>query len=77
MLVSGGIQGRYICLTDRMLLLKGQSCHGVKNVRENNSAAVCANSDGSDKWMLIVVGKSLKLHCFKNIKKASCEILHK
>jgi len=52
-----------------MLILKCQSCHGVKNVRGNNSLTVCVNSDGNNKWMLIVVGKSLKLYCFKNTKK--------
>jgi len=51
-----------------MLILKGQSCHGVKNGRENNNATVGVNNDGNDKWMPIVVGKSLKLHCFKNTK---------
>jgi hypothetical protein len=34
---------------------------------------VCVNSDGNDKWMPIVVGKSLKLHCFKNTKKLPVE----
>jgi hypothetical protein len=31
------------------------------------------NSDGNDKQVLIVVGKSLKPHCFKNKQKTSCE----
>jgi hypothetical protein len=37
---------------------------------------VCVNSDGNDKWMPIMVGESLKLHCFKHTNKLPMK-LHK
>jgi len=45
--------------------------------RGNNSPTVCVNGDDSDKWMLIVVGKSLKLYCFKDTKKGLCVTVHR
>jgi hypothetical protein len=66
----------YKCLPDRTLKLKGQSCHGEKSAKERITVLLCVNSDGSDKQVSIVVGKSMKPHCFKNIKKL-CEILCK
>jgi hypothetical protein len=56
-------------LLDRTLALKGESCHGGKSAENRITVLLCVNSDGSDKQGPIVVGKSLKPHCFKNIKK--------
>jgi hypothetical protein len=58
----------YNCLLDRMLTLKGCSCHGGK-VPKRITVLLCVNSDGSDKQVRIMVGKSMKPCCFKNIKK--------
>jgi hypothetical protein len=30
---------------------------------------LCINSDGLDKWVPITIGQSVKLQCFKNVKK--------
>jgi hypothetical protein len=49
--------------------LKGESCHGGKSATNWITVLLCVNSDSSDKQGPIVVGKSLKPRCFKNIKK--------
>jgi hypothetical protein len=67
----------YNCLLDRTLALKGHSCHGGKSAKERITVLLCVKSDGSNKQVPIVVGKSMKPHYFKNIKKISCEILRK
>lgn len=57
------------CLPDRTLALKGESCHGGKSAKERLTVLLCTNSDGSDKQVPIVIGKSAKPRCFKNVKK--------
>jgi len=53
----------------------------LKSQREDSSTTVfvcvCVNNDGSDKQVLIVVGKSLKPHCFQNKQETSCVKLYK
>ena len=33
----------------------------------------CANMDGSEKHKLLVIGKSVKPYCFKNVKSLPCQ----
>jgi hypothetical protein len=40
--------------------LKGESCHGGKNSKERLTVLLSVNSDGSDKQVPIVIGKSPK-----------------
>jgi hypothetical protein len=56
-------------LPDRTLAYKGQSCHGGKYSKDRLAVLLCVNSDGSDKQVSIMTGKSLKPRCFKNVKK--------
>ena len=58
-------------LPDRTLAYKGESCHGGKHskYRLRLTVLLCVNSDGSDKQVPIVIGKSPKPRCFKNVKK--------
>jgi len=56
-------------LPDRTLAYKGESCHGGKHSNDRLIVPLCVNSDGSDKQVPIVIGKSPKPRCFKNIKK--------
>ena len=56
------------CLPDRTLALKGESCHGGKSAKERLTVLLCANSDGTDKRVPVVIGKSAKPRCFKNVK---------
>jgi hypothetical protein len=37
------------CLPDRMLALKGETCHGRKSAKEQLMILLCTNSDDSDK----------------------------
>jgi hypothetical protein len=48
-----------------MLTLKGRSCHRGKIAKERITVLLCVNSDGSDKQVPIVVGKSMKPCCLK------------
>jgi hypothetical protein len=41
--------------------------HDLRKTREK-LVLLCVNSDGSDKQVPIVIGKSPKPRCFKNIK---------
>jgi hypothetical protein len=43
----------------------------TRSSKDSGKVAVllCVNSDGSDKEVPIVIGKSPKTRCFKNIKK--------
>jgi hypothetical protein len=45
-----------------------ESCHGGKNCNRL-TVLLCVNSDGNDKQVPIVIGKSPKQRCFKNVKK--------
>jgi len=56
-------------LPDRTLVYKGESCHGGKHSKDRLNVLLCVNSDGSDKQVPIVIGKSPKPRCFKNVKK--------
>jgi hypothetical protein len=56
-------------LPDRTLVYKGESFHGGKHSKDRLTVLLCVNSDGSDRQVLIVIGKSPKPKCFKNVKK--------
>ena len=56
-------------LPDRTLACKGESCHGGKHSKDRLTVLLCVNSDGSDKQVQIVIGKSPKPRCFKNVEK--------
>jgi hypothetical protein len=56
-------------LPERTLAYKGETCHGGKHSKDRLTLLLCVNSDGSDKQLLIVIGKSSKPRCFKDGKK--------
>jgi hypothetical protein len=56
-------------LPDRTLVYKEESCHGGKHSKYRLTVLLCVKSDVSDKQVLIVIGKSPKPRCFKNVKK--------
>ena len=56
-------------LPARTLAYKGESCHGRKHSKDRLTVLLCVNSDGSDKQVPTVIGKSQKPKCFKNVKK--------
>jgi hypothetical protein len=64
----------YNVLPNRTLALKGESCHGGKNSKDRLTDLLCVNSDESDKQVSIVIGKSPKPRCLKNVKKITHQI---
>lgn len=58
----------YKLLPDQTLKFKNEKCVGGKLSKERLTVFVCANMDGSEKRKLLVIGKSLKPRCFKNVK---------
>jgi hypothetical protein len=53
---------------DRTLKFKGGKCVGGKLSKDRITVLVCANSDGTEKMKLLVIGKSKNPRCFKNVK---------
>lgn len=58
----------YRMLPDKTMCFKGDSCHGGKQSKEQITAMVCSNMDGSEKLPLLVIGKYERPRCFKNVK---------
>jgi transposase-like protein len=58
----------YRMLPNKTLEFKGVQCHGGKQSKERLTALVTANMSGSQKLPLLVIGKSAKPRCFKNVK---------
>ncbi|XP_077512797.1 LOW QUALITY PROTEIN: uncharacterized protein LOC144123973 [Amblyomma americanum] len=56
----------YQMLPCRTLALKGEKCHGGKHSKLRISVLLCANMDGSDKRVPLVIGRSKKPRCFSN-----------
>jgi hypothetical protein len=56
-------------LPDRTLVYKGETCHGGRHTKDRLTVLLCVNSGGSDKQVPIVIGKSSKPRCFKDVKK--------
>lgn len=55
----------YELLPNRTLTLKGDVCHGGKQSKRRLTVLLCTNSDGSDKRVPLVIGKSARPRCFK------------
>ena len=49
------------------LHFKGQKCEGGKQCKERLTLALAANMNGTDKLPVLVIGKSAKPRCFKNV----------
>ena len=58
----------YRLLPDKTLEFKSKICHGGKQSKERLTVMVCANMTGTHKLPLLVIGKSVKPCCFKNVK---------
>ncbi|XP_060557064.1 tigger transposable element-derived protein 4-like [Ruditapes philippinarum] len=55
-------------MPDKTLEFKTKACHGGKVNKERLTAMVCANMSGTEKLPLLVLGKSEKPRCFKNVR---------
>lgn len=60
-------------MPDKSYVFKGEKCHGGKLSKERVTVLVAANADGSEKLPLLMLGKSPRPRCFKNIKRLPCE----
>lgn len=58
----------YNLLPDKTFAVKGENCHGGKLSKLRLTVLICTNADGSEKITPLVVGKSKKPRCFKNVK---------
>uniref|UniRef100_A0A1B6C4M0 HTH CENPB-type domain-containing protein n=1 Tax=Clastoptera arizonana TaxID=38151 RepID=A0A1B6C4M0_9HEMI len=59
----------YKLTPEKTLQFKNEKCVGGKLSKQRVTALVCANMTGSEKRKLLVIGKSVKPRCFKNVKK--------
>lgn len=55
------------CLPNKTFAFKKEKCYGGKLSKERITVMVCANSTGTNKLKLLVIGKPRKPRCFKNI----------
>ncbi len=60
-------------MPNKSLVCKGEKCSGGKLSKERLTVLLCANSDGSEKLPPLVIGKSVKPHCFKHVKRLPCD----
>ena len=63
-------------LPNKTFAFKDDNCHGGKYSKERLSVLVCINSTGTHKLEPLVIGKSQRPRCFKNVKKFSCAYSH-
>lgn len=55
------------CLPDKTMALKGDPCNGGKNSKDRITVLLGANASGNNKLSPLVIGKSKKPRCFKNV----------
>lgn len=55
----------YMMLPSKTLKIKGQHCHDGKHSKKRVTVLLSANTDGSDKRPLPVIGKSASPRCFE------------
>lgn len=57
------------CLPNRTLTFRNEKCHGGKHSKVRVSVLVGANSTGTEKLKLLIIGKSRKPRCFQKHQK--------
>ncbi|GFX98321.1 tigger transposable element-derived protein 6 [Trichonephila clavipes] len=55
------------CLPENTFTFKKEKCHGGKNSKNRLTILLAVNMDGSEKITPLVIGKSAKPRCFKDI----------
>ena len=58
----------YKLMPDKTLKFKGENCSGCKLSKDRITVMVAANMSGTEKKKLLIIGKSQKPRCFKNVK---------
>jgi hypothetical protein len=59
-------------LPDKTYTFKEASCKGITVNKERITVLVCVNLDGTEKFPLLVIGKSKQRRCFRNTKLLPC-----
>jgi len=59
-------------LPDRSYVFKDDPCIGGKQSKERLSVLLCSNTTGTHKLVPLVIGKSARPQCFKNVEKLPC-----
>lgn len=54
---------------NKTLKFKGEKCVGGKLSKQRLTILLCANMSGTEKREVFVIGKSVRPHCFKHVKK--------
>lgn len=65
----------YKLMPDKSFVFKHETCHGGKMSKERLTVLACANSTGTHKLKLVVIGKSRFPRCFKNVRTFPCDYL--
>ncbi len=60
-------------MPDNSHVLKGEKCHGGELSEERITILLAVNLDGTEKLLALMIGKSAKSRCFKNIKRLLCD----
>ena len=58
----------YKCLPGKSFILQGDNCKKGKYSKERITIMLCTNMSGTEKIRPLVIGKSGRPHCFKNVK---------
>lgn len=66
----------YKLTPDKTFKFLGEKCSGGKHSKERITVLIAANFTGSEKKKLVVIGKSKKPRCFKNLKNLPVQYEH-
>ena len=58
----------YQLLPEGSLTVSGDACEGGKKSKQRLTALLCCHASGSDQRKLLMIGKSVRPHCLKNVK---------
>ncbi|GBM39867.1 Tigger transposable element-derived protein 4 [Araneus ventricosus] len=58
----------YNLLPSKTYSIKSDMCHNGKKSKVRLTVLLCANEDGSEKLPPLIIGKSKRPRCFKNVK---------
>ncbi|GBN25987.1 Tigger transposable element-derived protein 6 [Araneus ventricosus] len=67
----------YTLQPSKTLAIKSDTRHGGKKSKVRLTVILCVNADGSEKLPPLIIGKSQKPRCFKNVKTIPTKYLSK
>lgn len=66
----------YKCLPDKTFEFRESDCRGGKKSKDRVTILLCTNMNGTEKLPILLIGKSAKPRCLKNIKSLPVEYKH-